>query len=34
MRRRDWFPLVVLFALWLASSAIAPPVEFLLGIAK
>ncbi len=34
MRRRDWFPLAVLFALWLAASAIAPPVEFLLGIAK
>lgn len=34
MRRPDWFPLVVLLALLLAASAIAPPIEFLLGIAK
>ncbi len=32
--RPDWFPLVVLLALWLAASAIAPPVEFLMGLVR
>ncbi len=32
--RRDWFPLLVLLALWLVAGAIAPPVELLFGIAK
>jgi hypothetical protein len=32
--RSDWFPLVVLLALLLVASAIAPPVEFLMGLAR
>ena len=32
--KRDWFPLVVLAALYLLAAGIAPPIEFLMGLAR
>ncbi|MEK6357325.1 MAG: hypothetical protein V4796_31500 [Burkholderia cenocepacia] len=31
---RDWFPLAVLFALWLIASGIAPAYELLAGMVR
>ncbi|MDN7476171.1 hypothetical protein QZM71_15030 [Burkholderia multivorans] len=31
---RDWFPLAVLFVLWLIASGVAPAYELLAGLAR